>query len=260
MVYVNKKDALCVSGLTVHYGQTPVLWDINVDVPSGKLVAILGPNGAGKSSFIKAILGMVTPVAGSIHLFGRSRDKVHGLISYVPQRASVDWDFPITVRDLVLMGRYAKMGPFRFTSRDDRKACDACLDMVGLLPLADRQISQLSGGQQQRAFLARALLQDADISFLDEPLAGVDIASEKIIIDILKMMRERGKTIFMVHHDLHTVEAYFDWVILLNVRLIAQGPVEAVFTPKNISDTYGRNYLLVEETAKLQQGKMSGSM
>jgi len=255
-----KKMALAVHGLTVHYGQTPVLWDVNVDVPAGKLVAILGPNGAGKSSFVKTILGLIAPVTGTIHLFGKPKHKVVGRVSYVPQRATIDWDFPITVRDLVSMGRYPKLGSFRFMKKEDRLAAEKCMQMVGLEAFADRQISELSGGQQQRAFLARAILQDADISFLDEPLSGVDIASEKIIMNILKLMRDAGKTIFMVHHDLNTVETYFDWVIFLNLHLVAAGPMADVFTAKNIREAYGKNFHLIEETAKLQQDKISGLM
>ena len=252
------KRSLVVQGLTIHYGQTPVLWDITVEVPAGKLVAILGPNGAGKTSFMKAILGMIPSVSGTVSMLGSSMRNMRGHVAYVPQRATVDWDFPITVFDLVMMGRYQKMGAFRFTRKEDRLATERSIEQVGLQAFKDRQISELSGGQQQRAFLARALVQDAAISFLDEPLAGVDITSEKIIMTILKEMRDAGKTVFMIHHDLNTVSAYFDWALFLNLRLVAAGPVNKVFTSKNIQDAFGKNYHLVAETAKLQQDKMAG--
>ncbi len=252
------KTALSVSGLTVHYDKTPVLWDVNVDVPTGSLVAILGPNGAGKSSFIKAVLGLVVPVTGSIHIMGKPKRRKTAHIAYIPQREAIDWDFPITVRDLVLMGRYPKLGLFRWAKKADILAAQEAIQMVGLEAFEQRQISELSGGQQQRAFLARALLQDADISFLDEPLSGVDMASEKIIMNILQMMRDKGKTIFMVHHDLNTVEEYFDWVMFLNIRLVAAGPVKQVFTPSVLREAYGKNFVLFDETAKLQQNKTSG--
>ena len=220
-----------VSQLTVNYDKTPVLWDISLAIPAGTMVGIIGPNGAGKSTLIKAALGIVKPLSGKVEFFGQPLKKVRQRIAYVPQRESVDWDFPVTVKDLVLMGRYGKLGLFRRPLEADRIAAEHYLKLVGMEEYADRQISQLSGGQQQRAFLARALLQEADIYFMDEPFAGVDSATEAVIVKLLQQLRGEGKTIFVVHHDLNTVESYFDWVILLNMRLIAYGETTRYFTP-----------------------------
>jgi manganese/zinc/iron transport system ATP- binding protein len=215
--------ALQVAQLTVNYDKTPVLWDITLEIPKGNLVGIIGPNGAGKSTFIKAALGLVQPISGKIEFFGQPLKEVRKRVAYVPQRASVDWDFPITVRELVLMGRYGDLGLFRWPRKADWAAVDRYLERVGMNQFADRQISQLSGGQQQRIFIARALLQDADVYFMDEPFAGIDLASETVIMNLLRQLKKEGKTVFVVHHDLNSVENYFDWVIMLNMRLIAYG-------------------------------------
>ena len=220
-----------VQQLTVNYDKTPVLWDIALRIPAGLFVGIIGPNGAGKSTLIKAALGLVKPISGSVQFFGKPLKQVRQRVAYVPQRESVDWDFPVTVRELVLMGRYGRLGLFHRPREADWAAVDYYLDRVGMASYANRQIKQLSGGQQQRVFLARALLQEADIYFMDEPFTGVDLATETIIVQLLQQLRTQGKTVFIVHHDLNTVEHYFDWTILLNMRLIAYGPTAQVFTP-----------------------------
>ena len=247
------KNAFAAHQLTVNYDRTPVLWDITFAVPEGHLVAIVGPNGAGKSTLIKTALGLVTPLSGSVEFFGKPLEEVRRCIAYVPQRSSVDWDFPITVRDLVLMGRYGKIGLFRLPTRADREAVERVLEAVGLSGLATRQISQLSGGQQQRAFLARALIQDAEIYFMDEPFAGIDHATEKVLVALLKKLQAEGKTVFVVHHDLSTVNDYFDWIALLNMRLTACGPMAETFTAENLERTYGRSANLFDEALKLSQ-------
>jgi manganese/zinc/iron transport system ATP- binding protein len=255
-----RKDriALKVDELSVNYDKTPVLWDVHCEIPEGKLVGIIGPNGAGKSTFLKALLGMVQPLSGRITFFGEPYKKVMQRIAYVPQRSSVDWDFPITAYEVVLMGRYGKLGLFKWPKAADSQATERALDMVGMLPFASRQISQLSGGQQQRLFIARALLQDADLYLMDEPFAGVDMATEKAIIVLMDKLKVQGKTLLVVHHDLSTVGAYFDWVVMLNTSLIAEGPVSEVFHTEMIMRTYGRSSALLDEAAKLTQNKTSG--
>lgn len=236
---MENSPAIDVTDITVAYREKPVLWDIDLRVPRGVLMAVVGPNGAGKTTLIKAILGLVPMAAGNVQIFGKPYDEVRKRVGYVPQRGSVDWDFPTTVLDLVMMGSYGALGWVRRPGRAQRKGALRALERVGIRKLARRQISQLSGGQQQRAFLARALLQDADLYFMDEPFQGVDATTERAIIDILKEFREQGKTVLVVHHDLQTVPEYFDWVILLNVRRIASGPVTEVFTGENLRLAFG---------------------
>jgi manganese/zinc/iron transport system ATP- binding protein len=255
---VNKQPALKIHQLSVNYEKTPVLWDISLEIPTGKLVAIVGPNGAGKSTFLRTALGLIKPIAGSVAFFGEPLKKVRRQVAYVPQRESVDWDFPLTVFDLVLMGRYGKKGILSRPSRKDRKDVESYLAMVGLETFASRQISQLSGGQQQRAFLARALIQEADLYLMDEPFTGIDVASSKTIISILQGLRDQGKTIFIVHHDLQSVVEIFDWVILLNMRLVAYGAIKEIFTPEWIQKTYGKESLLLDEASRLSQEKIGG--
>lgn len=257
---MSKKDlnALLVNQLTVNYDKTPVLWDISLQVPSGLLVGIVGPNGAGKSTFIKTALGLVQPISGKIEFFGHPLKEVRQKIAYVPQRESVDWDFPITVRELVLMGRYGRLGLFRWPRAADWSAVDHHLEQVGMTAYADRQISQLSGGQQQRAFIARALLQDADVYFMDEPFAGIDQTTEAVIMDLLRHLKAKGKTVFVVHHDLNIIESYFDWVIMLNMRLVACGEVSQVFNAETLNTAYGKSYALFDEALKLSQQKTTG--
>ncbi len=231
--------AVRVTDLTVAYGELPVLWDIDMDVPAGKLMAIMGPNGAGKTTLIKAILGLVPPAAGRVEIHGGLyRDQRH-LVGYVPQRGSVDWDFPTTVLDVVMMGRYGALGWFKRPGKRERDQALTALDKVGMADFRARQISQLSGGQQQRVFLARALVQDAQVYFMDEPFQGVDARTELAIVDLLKELRTLGRTVIVVHHDLQTVRDYFDWITLLNVRRIAGGPVDEVFTSENLKLAYG---------------------
>lgn len=250
--------AIKVEGLSVNFDTTSVLWDINFEIPQGKLVAIIGPNGAGKSTLLKVLLGMVKPLAGKMYCFGQPLKKTKKRIAYVPQRASVDWDFPLTAFELVLMGRYGKLGYFLWPKKADREAAKNALELVGMSAFADRQISQLSGGQQQRLFLARALLQDADLYLMDEPFAGVDMATEKAIIALLDKLKMQGKTLLIVHHDLTTVDTYFDWALLLNTCMVACGPVRDVFHPDVIMRTFGRSNALLEEVIKLTQSKTSG--
>lgn len=230
---------LCVRGLTVSYGQTPAIFSVDVTMRAGAMTAIVGPNGAGKSTLLKAALGVVKPLAGSVTIFGQPLAEMRDRIAYVPQRASVDWDFPTRVIDVVTMGMYRQLGLLGRVRDKHRALAKRCLDRVGMSEFATRQIGQLSGGQQQRVFLARALAQEADIYVLDEPFAGVDAATEKAIIAVLKELRDSGCTVLAVHHDLSTVPAYFDDVVLLNTQVIAAGPVDTTFTEANLQTAYG---------------------
>ncbi|WP_020471834.1 metal ABC transporter ATP-binding protein [Zavarzinella formosa] len=246
---MNAKPAVNVADLTVAYRDRPVLWDIDLQVPAGALMAVVGPNGAGKSTLLKAILGLVKPVAGMVELFGQPYRAVAKKIAYVPQRTSVDWDFPATVRDVVLMGTYGQLGWFRRPGQPQRKLADEALARMGMQDYANRQISQLSGGQQQRVFLARSLVQGAELFFMDEPFQGVDATTEEVILKLLHELRNAGKTVVVVHHDLGTVRDYFDWVTLINVKKIASGQLSEVFTPENISQTYGHRALIANPSA-----------
>jgi len=230
---------LAISGLTVSYGEKPVLFSIDFVTPRGSMVAIVGPNGAGKSTLIKAALGIVPRISGEVTAFGRPYAEVRHRIAYVPQRASVDWEFPATALDVVTMGLYRDIGFLRFAGKRHRQKALECLERVGMASFAHRQIGQLSGGQQQRVFLARALAQDAELYVMDEPFAGVDAATERAIVSVLKELNAQGRTIICVHHDLSTVRDYFDHVLLLNVRRIAAGPVATTFTAENLQATYG---------------------
>ena len=232
-------NAITVTDLTVAYQDKPVLWDVDVDVPAGILMAIIGPNGAGKTTLLKAILGLIKPAAGQVLIYGKPYAQQRRLVGYVPQRGSVDWDFPTSVLDVVMMGRYRALGWVRRPGQTEQALALQALERVGMRPYANRQISQLSGGQQQRVFLARALVQDAQVYFMDEPFQGVDALTERAIIAILQELRQTGKTVVVVHHDLQTVPEYFDWVTLLNVRRVASGPVSQVFTEPNLRQTYG---------------------
>jgi manganese/zinc/iron transport system ATP- binding protein len=239
MIMDGRTTALEVNDLTVAYGEAPVLWDIDLEVPAGILMAIVGPNGAGKSTLIKSVLGLVRPAAGEILIHGRPYAEQRRLVGYVPQRGSVDWDFPTTVLDVVMMGRYGDLGWLRRPGKRERELALEALDKVGMQSFGKRQISQLSGGQQQRVFLARALVQDARIYFMDEPFQGVDARTERAIVEVLRALRADGRTVVVVHHDLHSVADYFDWVMLLNVRRIASGLVADVFNEENLLATYG---------------------
>ena len=245
------QSALEIHDLTVAFEKKPVLWNVDLMIPQGKLVGIIGPNGAGKSTLIKAVMGIVALSSGYAKIFDQDIDDVRSRISYVPQRESVDWDFPASVLDVVLMGRYARLGLFKKPRKADRDIAMDCLKKVGMEAFAHRQISQLSGGQQQRTFLARSLAQQADIYFMDEPFAGVDAATEKTIINLLRNMTQNQKTVMVVHHDLHSVSQYFDWVIMLNTRLVAVGPTATTFTQKNLHETYGGKLTILSDVADL---------
>lgn len=242
-----REIALSINDLTVAYHTKPVLWDVDLDIPSGTLTAIVGPNGAGKTTLIKAVLNLIPRTAGTALFYGKPYAQARHLVGYVPQRGSVDWDFPTTVIDVVTMGLYGKLGWFKRAGKAERDLAMHALEQVSLVDFAHRQISQLSGGQQQRTFLARALVQDAQIYFMDEPFAAVDAVTERAIVGILQELRGRGKTVIVVHHDLQTVKQYFDWVTLLNVELIASGAVETTFTAENLRQAYGGRVAFLDD-------------
>ncbi|MGA0286759.1 MAG: metal ABC transporter ATP-binding protein [Phycisphaerales bacterium] len=236
--------------MTVAYHRKPVLWDVDYDAPPNRLVAIVGPNGAGKSTLIKACLDLLPRASGQVEFWGEAYRRVRTRVGYVPQRESVDWDFPVSALDVVCMGRYRRLGWCRPVTRAHREAALRCLGQVGLREVADRQISRLSGGQQQRVFLARALAQEAELYLMDEPFAGVDAATERAIVEVLRRMKSDGRTVIAVHHDLQTVPEYFDDVILLNMRVVAAGPVGEVFTRENLQKTYGGRLTPLAEAAE----------
>lgn len=242
-----KEKAIEVTDLTVAYKDKPVLWDVDLVVPPGILMAVVGPNGAGKTTLLKTVLGLLKPAAGQVLIYGHPYKQQRRLVGYVPQRGSVDWDFPTTVLDVVMMGRYGVLGWLRRPGPAERQMAEEALEKVGMGAYADRQISHLSGGQQQRVFLARALAQDAQVYFMDEPFQGVDATTERAIVRLLQELRAAGKTVVVVHHDLQTVHEYFDWVTLLNVRRIASGPVAEVFTEENLRLTYGGRIAFLKE-------------
>ena len=230
--------AIEVKNLTVSYGPVPALLDINLEIPAGKLVGVIGPNGSGKSTLLKTILGFVTPDFGTVKIFGEAAEKSRGRVAYVPQRGAVDWNFPVTVREVALMGRYGKVPFWRDLSAEDFQVADQALEMVRMADFRDRQIGQLSGGQQQRVFMARAMAQGGEILLLDEPFAGVDAATERAILDVLEQTREAGRTLVVVHHDLATAAEYFDSLVLLKQRCFAHGPPESVLHPELLSEVY----------------------
>lgn len=252
--------AIEVTDLTVAYQDKPVLWDVDLFVPPGVLMAIVGPNGAGKTTLIKAILGLIRPVAGHVLIYGKPYREQRALVGYVPQRGSVDWDFPTNVLDVTMMGRYGALGWIKRPGRAERNAALEALEKVGMRGYAHRQISQLSGGQQQRVFLARALVQDAPIYLMDEPFQGVDATTERAIVALLRELRSTGKTVVAVHHDLQTVPEYFDWVTLLNVRRIASGPVAEVFTEANLRLTYGGRVAFLNHQGAASEDIAAGSI
>jgi manganese/zinc/iron transport system ATP- binding protein len=243
---MTKAPILDVHDVTVAYHRKPVLWNVDVSLYEPQLVGIMGPNGAGKSTLIKAILGLVPMAGGEVRIFGQPLEQVRKRIGYVPQRESVDWDFPINVLDLVLMGTYGQLGWFRRPGAKQRAWAMECLNQVGMADLAHRQIGQLSGGQQQRAFLARALAQQADLYFMDEPMAGVDAATEDAVFGLLQRLRDEGRLVIVVHHDLRTAPLYFDYLLLLNTRLVAAGPTQKVFKTETLRDTYGGRLAALE--------------
>lgn len=239
--------------LTVAYEKKPVLWNIDFKVPKGKITAIIGPNGAGKSTLLKAAFGLLEPLSGWVRFYNEDYAKFRKQVAYVPQKESVDWTFPITVKEVALMGRYGHLGWIKRPSAEDRRIAQESLEKVGMSEFADRHISELSGGQQQRVFLARALCQQADMYFLDEPFSGVDQATEKAIVNLLQELGKMGKNVFVVHHDIQTVEEYFDWLIMLNVRLVASGPLKEVFTKENLEATYGGRLTIMEKAGQLKK-------
>lgn len=236
-----------VNNLTVAYQKKPVLNSVSFKVPSGKLIGILGPNGAGKSTLLKAIMGLIPKVEGEVTIFGGTYQANRKQVGYVPQRESVDWDFPTNALDVVMMGRYGHLGWFKRPGANERKIAMDCLEKVSMAEFAGRQISQLSGGQQQRVFLARALAQDANLYLMDEPFAGVDATTEKAIIQLLHELKNQGKTVFVVHHDLTTVREYFDHVILINKTLVAAGPTDSTFTTDNLQQAYGGRLAILQD-------------
>lgn len=248
-----KEVPLAVHDLTVAYHRKPVLWDVDLDIPDGKLVGIVGPNGAGKSTLLKACLDLIPRTSGEVAIYGHPYKEQRHLVGYVPQRESVDWDFPVSALDVVAMGTYRKLGWFKRVGKQQKERALNALDQVGIAHLANRQISQLSGGQQQRVFLARALAQDAQLYFMDEPFAAVDAATEQAIVELLQTLNKQGKTCLVIHHDLATVARYFDWTVLLNMRVVAAGPTSDIFTPDNLEKTYGGQLNVLNQAVQALQ-------
>jgi manganese/zinc/iron transport system ATP- binding protein len=244
-------NSIEIESLTIHYERRSILWDLSFSLPTGILCGIAGPNGAGKSTLLKAAVGLIRPQSGRILFFGQPFEQVRKKIAYIPQRESIDWDFPITAFDVVLMGRYNRFGFWGRPRKADRDAAQCALEQLGLAEVAERQISQLSGGQQQRLFIARALVQQPDIFLMDEPFSGIDLATEKSIIDLLRILKSNGKTILIVFHDLPNAENYFDYLLLLNRRLIACGPIDQVFTEERLAQTFGKRQCLFDEATSL---------
>jgi manganese/zinc/iron transport system ATP- binding protein len=244
-----------IHDLTVSYDRKPVLYGVDAVVETGSLVGVVGPNGAGKSTLIKTIMGIVQPNGGWVKIFGQPYKKAVTRVGYVPQRESVDWDFPVSVMDVVLMGRYGHAGLMRRVSKRDRRIASECLEKVNMQPFSDRQIGNLSGGQQQRVFLARALAQESDLYLMDEPFAGVDAATETAIVELLRDLKERGKTLIVVHHDLSSAREYFDKLMLLNMRLVAYGEMEKTFTPDLLQKTYGGRLTILSDVAGRAAGR-----
>ncbi len=251
MIVEVDKPVIEVHDLTVSYEQKPVLWNVDFSIPQGVLVGVVGPNGAGKSTLIKSMMGLLPLSSGYVRIFNKKLNEVRGKVSYVPQRESVDWNFPASVMDVVLMGRYGQRGLLRRLLANDKTKAEEALEKMGMLEFRNRQIAQLSGGQQQRVFLARALAQEADLYLMDEPFAGVDAATESSIIKLLKELKEQGKTIVVVHHDLQSVAEYFDWLVMLNTRLVASGPTTDVFSEELLQETYGGKLTLLSRVGQL---------
>jgi manganese/zinc/iron transport system ATP- binding protein len=255
MITQVENPVLEIHDLTVSYDQNPVLWNVDLSLPAGKLIGILGPNGAGKSTLIKSIMGLIPPTSGYVKIFDKPLNDVRSRISYVPQRESVDWNFPASVLDVVLMGTYGKLGLFRRPGKKEKDLALDCLEKVGMTGFVKRQISELSGGQQQRVFIARALAQQADLYLMDEPFAGVDMATETAIFQLLQEMTAAGKTVLVVHHDIHSAMNFFDWVIMLNLHLVASGPKDQVMTEDLLRKTYGGKLNLLTKVTDLIRNK-----
>ncbi|MGF1533828.1 MAG: metal ABC transporter ATP-binding protein [Bernardetiaceae bacterium] len=242
-----------VHNLTVSYQHRPVLWEVDFALPAGQLIGVIGPNGSGKTTLLKSLMGLVPISSGYVKIFDQPLDAVRSRVSYVPQRESVDWNFPISVAEVVQMGRYGKAPLWGRLSKADKAKADAAIEQVGLTAFAQRQISQLSGGQQQRVFIARALAQEADLYLMDEPFAGVDAASESAILELLAQLKADGKTVLIVHHDLQTAANFFDWAVLMNTHLVAAGPIESVFTPEFLGKAYGGQLNILSKVADLMR-------
>jgi manganese/zinc/iron transport system ATP- binding protein len=254
MITQVENPILEIHDLTVSYDQNPVLWNVDLSLPAGNLIGILGPNGAGKSTLIKAIMGLVTPTSGYVKVFDKPMNDVRARISYVPQRESVDWNFPASVLDVVMMGTYGKLGLFRRPGKKEKDLAMKSLEQVGMNGFVNRQISELSGGQQQRVFIARALAQEADLYLMDEPFAGVDMSTETAIFQLLQEMTAAGKTVIVVHHDIHSAMTFFDWLIMLNLHLVASGAKELVMNEEMLRKTYGGKLnLLTRVTDMIRQ-------
>lgn len=247
----SESSAISVHDLTVSYERKPVLWDVDLEIPAGKLVGVIGPNGAGKSTLLKACLGLIPAVSGRVQFYGRPWADLRHEIAYIPQRETVDWDFPVTALEVVTMGRYGHLGWLRPVNRLQKKLAIEAMEKLAIADLANRQISRLSGGQQQRVFLARALAQNAAIYLMDEPFAAVDAATERAIIALLRNLREEGRTCLIVHHDLASAPQYFDWTILINLRVVAYGPTGEILTEENLRRTYGGKLTLLSEAANV---------
>jgi len=252
---VEERDSiLSVTNLTVCYDRKPALWEVNVDIPPQSLTGIVGPNGAGKSTFLKSILGLIPKTSGAVKFFGNPYKEVKNRIAYVPQRGSVDWDYPINARDVVIMGLYKSVGLFRWIGKRERVLAEEALDRVGMLPYAERQIGELSGGQQQRVFLARALVQNADLYLMDEPFVGIDATTEKVILGLMQELKEAGTSVVCVHHDLATVAEYFDHLVMMNVQMVASGSMIETFTEESLRKCYGgQSDLIAKLTNSLQR-------
>lgn len=248
---MKNKVSIEVHNLTVSYDGAPVLWDIDFELPEGQIIGVIGPNGSGKTTLLKAIMGLLEPSSGFVKIFDKPLEEVRDKVAYVPQRESVDWDFPASVFDVVLMGRYRKKNLLKRTNKADIEIANQCIEKVGLTEFKNRQISQLSGGQQQRVFIARALAQKADVYLMDEPFVGVDAATESSILNLLQEMKDEGKTVLIIHHDLQTVSEYFDYIVLLNTRLIAKGNLQEVLTKENLSNAYGGQLTLLSKVVEL---------
>lgn len=251
---------LKIEGLNVNYDASSVIWDLSAEIPAGKLTGVIGPNGAGKSTFLKVCAGLIKPISGRVELYEQPLSKSVGRIVYVPQRESIDWDFPITAIELVLMGRYGKLGPLKWPRKADKMAAMEALKMVQMEKFHDRQIGQLSGGQQQRLFIARALLQEGDLYLFDEPFAAIDALTEKVLIKLFQRLKKEKKHVLVVHHDLSSAKEYFDHVLLLNTGLIASGSPRKVLTEKNLKRAYGSGFSILEKAAKLDIETSSGDL
>ncbi len=246
-----ENTVLQIKDLTVAYQNNVVLQNVNLSIPSGNLVGIIGPNGAGKSTLLNAIMHLIPKIEGEVKIKGESLKTIRKLVAFIPQRDSVDWNFPISVLDLVLMGRYAKLPWYKKITDLDKQQALNCLEKVNMLNFADKHISELSGGEKQRIFIARALAQEAEVYFFDEPLVGIDATSEKEIMEILNQMKMEGKSIFVVHHDLQSSVEYFDWVIFINRKIVASGPISSVFSLQNLQNTYGEAFSVLSKINQL---------